>query len=118
MTLRYLEQESPERLFTLTAGRVGTAERDLDTATLIVSVCDPAPGTPSEHARILRLCRVPTPVGEVAAELGLPVSVVTALLGDLLAAGRVAARRPAPAGRFRPPPRETLEQVLYALQRL
>ncbi|MBV2363298.1 DUF742 domain-containing protein [Streptomonospora nanhaiensis] len=118
MTLSRTGQESPERLFTLTAGRVGTAERSLDGATLIVSTGDAAPGTPSEHVRILRLCRVPTPVGELAARLGLPVSVVTALLGDLLATGRVTARRPSPGGCFRSPPRETLEQVLHALQRL
>ncbi|MEV0381686.1 DUF742 domain-containing protein [Nonomuraea sp. NPDC050643] len=114
-----LEDENPDRLYVVTGGRSDVTDDGLDLVTLIVSECDPTPGTQSEHARILRLCRSPTAVVEIAAELRLPVSVVRILLCDLLDMGRITARnpRPVPAETHLPDP-EFLKQVLLGLEKL
>lgn len=111
--------EDPDRLYTVTGGRSQASRHAFDVVTLIVSEGEPLPGMQSEHARILRLCVRPTAVVEVSAELGLPVSVVKILLGDLLEAGRITARHP----RFVPaqaklPDLDMLKQVLHGLQKL
>lgn len=85
---------SPDRLYTITGGRSRAEGRELDLVTLFVSERGPLRGMQSEHARILWLCRSPTAMVEIAAELGLPVSVVKILLVDLLEAGEVTARQP------------------------
>jgi hypothetical protein len=79
----------------------------------------------SEHVKILRLCRAPTALVEVSAELELPVSVVKVLLLDLLDSGGITVRHPLPgaptasaAGGLHLPDREVLKQVLLGLQRL
>lgn len=119
---RSARDEDPERLYTLTGGRSRPAAGDpahFDLVTLVVSECDPAPGMQSEHTAILRICRFPTTVVELAAGLGLPVSIVRVLLGDLLAAGRISARHPKTSlttGRF--PGHGILEQVLTGLRSL
>ncbi|MEU8438335.1 DUF742 domain-containing protein [Streptomyces sp. NPDC029216] len=109
--------DSPDRLYTLTGGRSRSGSDAFDLVTLIVAECDPVPGMQSEHAAILRMCRYPTAVVEVAAELGLPVSIVRILLADLLAAGRVSARHPRATTYCLPDP-ELLEQVLVGLRNL
>ncbi|MER8186210.1 DUF742 domain-containing protein [Kitasatospora sp. NPDC094015] len=111
--------EDPDRLYTVTKGRSRPPEHAFDLVTLIVTEREPAPGMQSEHARILELCENPTAVVEVAADLGLPVSVVRILLGDLLEAGTITARHP----RFAPtkarlPDLDTLKQVLHGLRQL
>jgi hypothetical protein len=117
--LRPDPSDGPDRLYTVTGGRSAAGTHAFDVVTLIVTEQEPVPGMQSEHARILRLCKRPTAVVEVAAELGLPISVVKILLGDLLEAGRITARHP----RFSPaqarlPDLDTLKQVLHGLQRL
>lgn len=111
--------ESPDRLYTVTRGRSKPPEDAFDLVTLIVSEQEPVAGMQSEHVRILELCRTPTAVVEVAAELGLPVGVAKILLGDLLETGRVTARHPrfAPS-KARLPDLDTLKQVLHGLQQL
>lgn len=94
---RAIDDEGPDRLYTVTGGRSSADAIDLDLVTLIVSESDSAPGMQSEHARILRICRHPTAVVELASELGLPVSVVKILVSDLLDTGRVSARQPSSA---------------------
>jgi len=119
MVRRPLDDENPDRLYTITGGRGRPGENDFDLVTLIVSERDPVPGMQSEHARILILCRAPTAVAELSADLRLPVSVVKILLCDMLDAGHISARHPsagASGGRF--PDLETLEQVLVGLKRL
>lgn len=86
--------DDPDRLYTITRGRSRSPENAFDLVTLIVAERGPAPGMQSEHARILQLCEAPTAVVEVAAVLGLPISVVKILLGDLLETGAVTARHP------------------------
>ena len=88
----------------------------LDLVTLIVARSGPRPGMQPEHAAILRLCHVPLSVAEISAYLRLPVSVVTVLLGDLLAEDRVEARAPGPAAQL--PDRALIEAVIHGLQKL
>ncbi|EST37360.1 hypothetical protein N566_13415 [Streptomycetaceae bacterium MP113-05] len=109
----------PDRLYTLTRGRCRTDDDTFDLVTLIVGECEPTPGMQSEHVRILGLCRRPTAVVELAAELKLPVTVVRILLGDLLATGRITARRP-PLTRsvVSQPDTELLKEVLDGLRNL
>lgn len=120
MTWRPVDSDDPDRLYTVTGGRSRADESSLDLVTLIVSECDPSAGMQSEHVKILRLCRRPTAVVELAADLGLPVSIVKILLCDLLDTGRITARNPsaAPERSSELPDPEILKQVLVGLQKL
>ncbi|MFJ1967655.1 DUF742 domain-containing protein [Streptomyces sp. NPDC087903] len=108
--------DAPDRLYTLTGGRSGAGpDSPFDLVTLVVAECEPSPGMQSEHAAILRLAQTPAAVVEVAADLGLPVSITKILLSDLLAAGRVSARHPRSSAL---PDPDILEQVLVGLRSL
>ncbi|WP_424214981.1 DUF742 domain-containing protein [Streptomyces sp. BI20] len=109
--------DAPDRFYTLTGGRSSSGSDAFDLVTLVVAECDPTPGMQSEHATILRLCRFPTAVVEIAAELRLPVSITRILLADLLDTGRVSARHPRVAA-YRLPDPDILEQVLVGLRNL
>ncbi|MFG2894202.1 DUF742 domain-containing protein [Streptomyces sp. Pv4-95] len=92
------DEGGPERLYVITGGRADSSEQaDLDLVTLIVSREEPQAGIQPELAAILRVCRSPVSVAEISAHLTLPASVISVLLADLLADGRVEARRPAPS---------------------
>lgn len=119
MTRRLIDDEDPDRLYTLTGGRSRAPEDVFDLVTLIVSECDPASGMQSEHMRILRICRTPTAVVELSADLRLPVSVVKILLCDLLDRGQISARHPSVAPARSPLPDPAfLKQVLVGLKNL
>ncbi|NEA38069.1 DUF742 domain-containing protein [Streptomyces sp. SID11385] len=108
--------DTPDRLYTLTQGRSRPGpDAPFDLVTLVVAECDPMPGMQSEHAAILRLTERPTAAVEIAAELGLPVSITRILLADLHAAGKVSARHPRTAA---VPDPDILEQVLVGLRNL
>jgi hypothetical protein len=122
MNPRAVDQEVPDRLYTVTQGRTLGEDNSFDLVSLIVSERDPVPGMQSEHARILRICRDPTAVVELSSDLGLPVSVVKVLLLDLLDTGSITVRHPvsgatSPVG-MQLPDREVLKQVLFGLQKL
>ncbi|MFF3955429.1 DUF742 domain-containing protein [Streptomyces sp. NPDC001890] len=111
--------DDPDRLYTLTGGRSRSDSDAFDLVTLVVSECEPAPGMQSEHVTILRMCRLPTAVVEIAAGLGLPVSIVRIMLSDLLDTGRISARHPRTARvADRLPDPDILEQVLVGLRNL
>ncbi|WP_280267159.1 DUF742 domain-containing protein [Nocardia wallacei] len=93
---RSVRDEDPDRLYTLTGGRSKPDSDAFDLVTLVVSECDPTPGMQSELVAILDMCRAPTAVVEIAAELRLPVGITTVLLADLLHAGRITVRHPHP----------------------
>ncbi|KIF66348.1 hypothetical protein HY68_30355 [Streptomyces sp. AcH 505] len=119
MTRRPVDLGDPDRLYTVTGGRSRVDDDTFDLVTLIVSECEPTPGTQSEHVRILELCRHPTAVVEVSAELRLPVTVVRILLGDLLLTGRITARRPpSPRSPAALPDSVLLKEVLHGLRNL
>ncbi|MCX4095446.1 DUF742 domain-containing protein [Nocardia sp. alder85J] len=86
--------DAPDRLYTLTGGRSRPDTDAFDLVTLVVSECDPVPGMPSEQVKILGMCRAPTAVVEIAAELRLPVGITMVLLSDLLLAGKITVRHP------------------------
>lgn len=111
--------DDPDRLYTVTGGRTRADSDAFDLVTLVVSECEPTAGMQSEHVKILRLCRRPTAVVEVAADLRLPVSIVKILLSDLLATGRITARHPrAVSAETQLPEPDLLEQVLVGLRKL
>lgn len=118
MTRKPVDTGDPDRLYTVTGGR-SRADDSFDLVTLVVSECEPTSGMQSEHARILDLCRHPTAVVEIAAELGLPITVVRILLGDLLAMGRITARHPRAAQSVASlPDSALLKEVLHGLRNL
>ncbi|MFI8232376.1 DUF742 domain-containing protein [Streptomyces sp. NPDC085900] len=118
MTRKPVDTGDPDRLYTVTGGR-SRADDSFDLVTLVVSECEPTSGMQSEHARILDLCRHPTAVVEIAAELGLPITVVRILLGDLLATGRITARHPRAAQSVASlPDSALLKEVLHGLRNL
>lgn len=119
MTRRPVYDEDPDRLYTITGGRSRATASGLDLVTLVVSNSRPQPGMQSEYATILRICQHKMAVVEIAAHLGLPVSVVKILLGDLIDTGQLTATHP-PSARedaFRADP-ELLKKVLVGLQNL
>ncbi|HEX6358333.1 DUF742 domain-containing protein [Actinophytocola sp.] len=120
MIRRELDNENPDRLYTVTRGRSRAEEgNDLDLVTLIVASAEPAPGMQSEHVRILRMCRRPVAVVEISADLGMPVGVVKVLLSDLLRAGKITARHPSTARASRQlPDAAILKKVLVGLHNL
>ncbi|MHC3472859.1 DUF742 domain-containing protein [Streptomyces sp. 7R007] len=118
MMRKPVDTGDPDRLYTVTGGR-SRADDTFDLVTLVVSECQPTSGMQSEHARILELCRHPTAVVEIAAELALPVTVVRILLGDLLAMGRISARHPRAAQSVASLPESALlKEVLHGLRNL
>ncbi|MGV9676065.1 DUF742 domain-containing protein [Nocardia sp. NPDC003482] len=116
--------DDPDRLYTLTGGRSRPDSDAFDLVTLVVSESEPTPGMQSEHRAILSMCRAPTAVVEIAAELRVPVGIAMVLLSDLLAAGKITVRHPhasantpgAPWSSL--PDTETLEKVLVGLRKL
>lgn len=118
MIRRGLDNEEPDRLYTVTRGRSRADDEDLDLVTIIVATAEPAAGMQSEHVRILRLSRSPIAVVEISAELGLPVGVVKILVSDLLRTNKVIARHPSSRARRQLPDAAILKKVLVGLHNL
>lgn len=111
------DEDGPERLYVITGGRSGaSASATLDLVTLIVAKSGPRPGMQPEQAAIIRICHRPLSVAEISAHLGLPVSVVTVLLSDLIAEKRVLTRPPVPPAKL--PDIALIEAVIDGLQKL
>lgn len=117
MSPRRIDNEDPDRLYTVTGGRTA-AGHEFDLVALVVSEHEPEPGMQSEHAKILRLCMAPVSVVELSADLHLPVTAVMILLGDLLDAGHIAIRHPLRTDTTHKPTPELLKEVLHGLQKL
>ncbi|MEU1984005.1 DUF742 domain-containing protein [Nocardia sp. NPDC019395] len=86
--------DEPDRFYTLTGGRAAPTTEEFDPVTLVVSECAPTPAMQREHVAILTMCREPTAVVEIAAELRLPFGIATVLVADLLHTGKVTVRYP------------------------
>ena len=88
------------RPYTITQGRTAPTRDDLSLITLVSTVEPEPPGRATsrgllpEHRAILRQCRSPVAVAEIAAGLDLPISVAKILIDDLVALGRVITRPP------------------------
>ncbi|MEV7975989.1 DUF742 domain-containing protein [Streptomyces sp. NPDC086519] len=114
------------RPYTITSGRTTPERSDLTLVTLVGTL--PEVSTQAalavrrmqpEHRTILGLCRDPKAVVEVAAKLGLPVSLTKILIGDLVDSGYMWARSPQPLSRAGGPSDMTiLEAVRDGLRKL
>jgi hypothetical protein len=117
------------RPYTVTRGRVQSAAYRLDLVTLVVALrddlawadpygADPHGADPHwaepEHRQILRLCRQPVSVAEVAARTSLPISVVKVLLGDLIEHRQLIFRSPSVETQARDP--QFLQAVLNGIR--
>ncbi|MEU9118173.1 DUF742 domain-containing protein [Streptomyces sp. NPDC048483] len=108
-------EEWPERLYVITSGR-SSASNELDLVTLIVARTVATAGMQPEHVAILNLCQTPLSIAEISAHIGLPVSVVTVLISDLLDEQQVLTRPPVPPADL--PDLALIEKVIHGLQKL
>ncbi|GAB3502181.1 DUF742 domain-containing protein [Amycolatopsis cihanbeyliensis] len=104
------------RPYTITGGRTPADGERLDLSTQVRTLRaeqEPAGLTP-EHLAVLRLCREPMSVAEIAVYVKVPLGVVRVLCGDLIERGLVITRSPShqPA---QEPDLETLQAVLDGL---
>lgn len=87
------------RPYALVRGRTKPAGEMLDVISMVYSlrrsVPDPA-GPEPEHLAVIRLCRNPASVADLASALDLPLGVIRILLADLRDRGLVGIRRPRP----------------------
>ncbi|MGW0581453.1 DUF742 domain-containing protein [Streptomyces sp. NPDC002920] len=118
----YAEQ-SFVRPYTITHGRTASARDDLTLITVIATVVAPGElasdrGLQPEHRVILRQCRAPVALAEVAAGLNLPVAVTKILVSDLITFGRVTARPPLAVAVGQGPDITLLQAVKDGLLRL
>ena len=118
---RWLDEDAGAvvRPYALTRGRTRPAGGRLDLIALITSVRE-ARGTEwglgPEHRALLRICRRPTSVADLAADLDLPVGVIRILLSDLRERALINVHNPIPAARL--PDRRILQEVVDGLRRL
>jgi hypothetical protein len=107
------------RPYMITSGRTpaGSARLDLSTQVMTLSSEQEPAGLGPEHLAILRLCRYPVSVAEIAVYVKVPLGVVRVLCGDLIERGLVITRSPThnPA---QAPDLETLQAVLDGLIKL
>jgi Protein of unknown function (DUF742) len=83
------------RPYAMTGGRTRGSEHELNIITLVLTVAAPTDGAVGwERDEILRLCRTPKSVAEVAAAIDLPLTVVKVLISDLIDRGAVVSRSP------------------------
>jgi uncharacterized protein DUF742 len=82
------------RPYAISNGRTAPTQH-LDLLSLVVATGRGGPTQLDlEHAHALDLCRVPTPVAEVAARLRFPLMITKVLLSDLIDSGAATARPP------------------------
>ena|SRR6187399_3336078 len=104
------------RPYTITGGRTEAESARLDLATQVMTLGserEPA-GLGPEHLAIVRVCRRPLSIAEIAAHVKLPLGVVRVLCGDLVERGLVITRSPTHRS-AQAPDLETLQAVLDGL---
>src|SRR6266851_911284 len=98
---RWLDEEAGPvvRPYALTRGRTRPVGEPLDLIALVTAVrgieIDRVSLDP-EHLALLRLCRLPASVADLAADLDLPLGVIQILLGDLQERSLVTIHHPIP----------------------
>ena len=122
MLFRSREAGPVVRPYAVTGGRTDPAGDTVLDLITVISAADAAPrpggrgGLGPEHRALLRLCRAPVTVADVAADVALPLGVVRVLLGDLIQQGMITVLPP-PAQR--PQARtDLLKEVLDGLRAL
>jgi hypothetical protein len=92
------------RPYALTGGRTDLAGDMVLDLIAVIAASGPVPGPaelaklPPEQRKLLRLCRTPGTVADVAADMALPLGVVRVLLSDLIQQGMITVL-PRPAAR-------------------
>jgi Protein of unknown function (DUF742) len=118
---QWLDEEAGPvvRPYALTRGRTRPTGEALDLIALVTAVrgveVNPI-GLDPEHLALLRMCRLPTSVADLAADLDLPVGVVQILLADLRDRSLIHVHHPTLPARL-PDPR-ILREVADGLRRL
>jgi hypothetical protein len=86
------------RLFGLTGGRARPVGKPFELVAIVTTIRMPAEPTEliPEHWSVLKICRKPTPVADVASQLKLPLNITRVILSDLRREGLVAIERPRP----------------------
>jgi hypothetical protein len=105
------------RPFTLVGGRTVASEPHLAVETLVAATAGASASDSAlslERRDIVRLCRTPQSVAEVAARLHMPFGAARVLVGDLCVTNHLEVYGTA-ADEFGPDD-ETLEKVLHALR--
>jgi hypothetical protein len=104
------------RPYTITRGRTEaeTTRFDLSTQVMTLRSEREPVGLGPEHLVIVRLCRQPVSIAEIAAHVKLPLGVVRVLCGDLVERGVVITRSPTTLPGHKPDI-ETLQAVLDGL---
>jgi hypothetical protein len=106
------------RPYALVGGRTRPAGETFDLVSMITAVrAAPADldGLQPEHLTLLRLCRLPTSVADLVADLDLPLGVVRILLSDARQRGLIAVHHPVPTRLADP---QLLREVADGLRRL
>ena len=76
------------RPFVMTGGRTRVERRDLRMETMLRAVREPEPGTlMSEQEAMVRLCREPQSIAEIAARLDIVLGVAAIIASDLIGEG-------------------------------
>jgi Protein of unknown function (DUF742) len=106
------------RPYAMTSGRTRPVRGSFDLISMILAT---APAGVSadlgpEAISIIRLCRTPLSVAEIAAHLDLPSGTVKVILGDLLGREMIRASSPMPGAEASAEP--VLEAVMHALRSL
>ena len=118
---QWLDEEAGPvvRPYAVTRGRTRPTGEALDLITLVTAVrgveVNPM-GLDPEHLALLRMCRLPASVADLAADLDLPVGVVQVLLADLRERSLIHVHHPTLPARL-PDPR-ILREVADGLRRL
>ena len=118
---QWLDEEAGPvvRPYALTRGRTRPTGEALDLIALVTAVrgveVNPMELDP-EHLALLRMCRLPASVADLAADLDLPVGVVQILLADLRERSLIHVHHPTLPARL-PDPR-ILREVADGLRRL
>lgn len=117
---RWLDQDAGPvvRPYALIGGRTRPSGETFDLVSMITAVREsPADldGLEPEHLTLLRLCRLPTSVADLAADLDLPLGVVRVLLSDVRQRGLIAVHHPVPTRLTDP---QLLREVADGLRRL
>jgi Protein of unknown function (DUF742) len=118
---RWLDQDAGPivRPYALTGGRTRpSGETTFDLMTMVTAVRGAHRTTydlEPEHVTLLRLCRLPTAVADLCADLDLPLGVIRILLSDMRERRLIAVHHPVPTRLTDP---QLLKEVADGLRRL
>jgi Protein of unknown function (DUF742) len=107
------------RPYAVIGGRTRPSGEALDVIAVITAIRGARPDPNElgpEHLAMLRMCRLPMSVADIAADLDLPLGVVRILLGDLRQHHLISIHNPIPPAQL--PDVRVLREVVDGLRRL